>query len=58
MSLNALSTDAAARPALFDDLSYSQKSWYVLPIEDAKTPATRERRIARAVGLLLEGRKR
>ena len=42
----------------FDGLSYSQKQWYVLPIEQAKTDETRQRRIAKAVGMLQEGRKR
>jgi hypothetical protein len=40
----------------FDALSYSNKSWYVLGIEDAKTPETRQRRIEKAVARLLEGR--
>ena len=44
----ALAGDPAARTRFYG-LSYSQKRWYVLPIEDAKTPATRERRIAKAV---------
>jgi hypothetical protein len=42
----------------FDGLSYSQKQWYVLPIEQAKTAETRERRIAKALAMLQEGRKR
>ncbi len=36
----------------FYGLSYSQKRWYVLGIENAKTPATRERRVAKAVSAL------
>ena len=47
----ALAAEPEAR-ARFSGLSYSQKRWYVLGIEDAKTPATRERRIARAVAAL------
>jgi uncharacterized protein YdeI (YjbR/CyaY-like superfamily) len=44
----ALDAVPAAR-ACFEDLSYSQKRWYVLGIDDAKTAATRQRRIAKAV---------
>ena len=40
----------------FDGLSYSDRRWYVLGIEDAKTPETRQRRIDKAVARLLEGR--
>jgi hypothetical protein len=53
----ALADDAPARE-FFEGLSYSQKQGYVLPIEQAKTGETRERRIAKAVGMLQEGRKR
>jgi hypothetical protein len=53
----ALADDAQARE-FFEGLSYSQKQGYVLPIEQAKTAETRERRIAKAVGMLHEGRKR
>ena len=42
----------------FDGLSYSNKSWHVLQVEGAKTDATRQRRIAKSVGLLKEGRAR
>jgi hypothetical protein len=51
----ALEADPAAR-RFFDSLSYSNKRRVVLPIEDAKTPETRQRRIAKAVGTLHEGR--
>jgi uncharacterized protein YdeI (YjbR/CyaY-like superfamily) len=44
--------------AFFDSLSYSQKKWYIAPIEQAKKPETRERRIANAVEMLRDGRKR
>ena len=52
----ALEGDAAAR-AFFESLSYSQKQWYVLPIEQAKQAETRERRVVKALGMLREGRK-
>jgi hypothetical protein len=53
----ALADDPQARQ-FFDGLSHSQKQGYVLPIEQAKTAETRERRIAKAVGMLQERRKR
>jgi len=40
----------------FDGLSNSQKQWFVQPIEGAKTPETRERRIGKGVERLREGR--
>ena len=42
----------------FDTLTPSQKQWYVLPIEQAKAAETRERRLAKAIGMLREGHKR
>jgi hypothetical protein len=51
----ALDRDAAAR-RFFDGLSYSQRQWFVLGIEEAKTAETRERRIAKAVERLRERR--
>jgi hypothetical protein len=42
----------------FDGLSYSNKSWHVLSVEGAKTPETRERRIAKSVEVLRDGRPR
>jgi Bacteriocin-protection, YdeI or OmpD-Associated/Domain of unknown function (DUF1905) len=42
----------------FDTLTPSQKQWYVLPLEQAKAAETRERRVAKAIGMLREGRKR
>jgi len=51
----ALAADAEAT-RFFDGLSYSQRRWFVLGIEDAKTDETRRRRIARAVARLREGR--
>ena len=53
----ALQGDATAS-AFFDSLTYSQKKWYVGPIEQAKAAETRERRVAKAIGMLREGRKR
>ena len=42
----------------FDGLSYSNRSWHVLQVEGAKTSETRQRRIARSVDLLKQGRAR
>jgi hypothetical protein len=53
----ALEADAPAR-RFFDGLSYSQKRWYVEPIDQAKKPETRERRVAKAVEMLKAGRRR
>jgi hypothetical protein len=51
----ALDGDADAR-RFFDGLSYSNKLRHVLSIEGAKTDQTRQRRIAKAVSMLREGR--
>jgi hypothetical protein len=51
----ALAAVPAAR-AFFDGLSYSQRRWFVLGIEEAKKPETRVRRIDKAVARLAEGR--
>ncbi len=51
----ALDGDLDAR-RFFDSLSYSNKRRHVLAIEDAKTAETRQRRIAKAVTALREGR--
>ena len=51
----ALERDAIARQ-FFEGLSYSNRRRFVLTIEDAKTDQTRQRRIAKAVGMLREGR--
>lgn len=40
----------------FDSLSYSNKRRIVIPIEDAKTAETRQRRIEKTVKLLNEGK--
>jgi len=51
----ALDAEPKAR-AFFDGLSYSQRSWFVLGIEDAKRPDTRANRITKAVERLASGR--
>jgi Bacteriocin-protection, YdeI or OmpD-Associated/Domain of unknown function (DUF1905) len=51
---DALDADPRARRC-FDALSYSRRQWFVLGIEGAKTPETRQRRIAKAVATLAEG---
>jgi hypothetical protein len=51
----ALDGDPAATRT-FDALSYSNKRRLVIPIDEAKTAETRERRIAKTVALLHEGR--
>lgn len=51
----ALDRDAEAG-RFFDGLYYSKKQRFVLPIVQAKMDETRQRRIAKAVGILREGR--
>ena len=51
----ALASHVGAK-RFFDGLSYSKKQWFVLGIEGAKTAETRERRIAKAIDMLKEGR--
>ena len=53
----ALDATPEAR-ATFESLSYSNKSWHVLQIEGAKSDDTRQRRIAKSVEALREGRAR
>jgi hypothetical protein len=53
----ALDAEPIARRT-FDGLSYSNKSWHTLQIEGAKTDETRQRRIARSVEILGDGRPR
>jgi Bacteriocin-protection, YdeI or OmpD-Associated/Domain of unknown function (DUF1905) len=53
----ALDRDPVAS-RFFDTLSYSNKQGFVLPIVGAKTAETRERRIAKAVSSLHDGRTR
>ena len=54
---SALDAEPAARQT-FDALSYSNRSWHTLQIEGAKTVETRQRRIAKSVEILREGRPR
>jgi hypothetical protein len=42
--------------AFFDSRNYSERRWFVLGIEDAKTQETRARRVEKAVERLREGR--
>ncbi len=53
----ALAAEPAAR-AFFDGLSNSLQRYHVGQVTDAKTDATRERRIAKAVQLFLDGKQR
>ena len=53
----ALKKDAKAKKT-FDALSTSNKGWHVSSIEGAKTDETRQRRIAKSVAALHEGRPR
>lgn len=52
---SALDADAAAR-RFFDGLSYGNQRRHVESIEGAKTAETRERRIAKSVMSLRQGR--
>lgn len=51
----ALAGDAVAK-AVFEKLSYSKKQFFVLPIEQAKTEETRQRRIEKTIAQLKEGK--
>lgn len=53
----ALDAEPEARRT-FDGLSYSNKSWHVLQVDGARTDETRQRRIAKSVDALREGRVR
>lgn len=53
----ALDAEPAAQRT-FESLSYSNKSWHVLEVEGAKTEETRQRRIAKSVDILRQGRAR
>ncbi|HYM53280.1 MAG TPA: YdeI/OmpD-associated family protein [Candidatus Dormibacteraeota bacterium] len=53
----ALDAEPNARRT-FDGLSHSNKGWHVGSIEGAKTDETRQRRIAKSVDMLREGRAR
>ena len=54
---DALDAEPPARRT-FDGLSNSNKGYHVLQVTGAKTPETRQRRIARSVAMLREGRAR
>ena len=51
----ALAGDAEAK-GFFSGLSYSQKRWYVLPVEGAKAADTRRRRVDKAIEMLHQHR--
>lgn len=51
----ALAADPEAQ-SFFNGLSYSNKRRIVMPIDDARTPETRQRRIDKSVAALHEGR--
>ena len=53
----ALDAEPAAR-STFDRLSYSNKSWHTLQLSGAKTEETRQRRLAKSIEALREGRVR
>jgi Bacteriocin-protection, YdeI or OmpD-Associated/Domain of unknown function (DUF1905) len=53
----ALDAEPAARRT-FDALSNSNKGWHTYQIENAKTDETRQRRIAKSIEALREGRPR
>ena len=53
----ALDAEPAAR-STFDGLSYSNRSWHVLQVTGSRTEETRQRRIARSVEALKQGRAR
>lgn len=53
----ALDADPVAR-AFFDGLSYSNRRVFTLSVEGTDNPVTRARRVARAIGLMREGRIR
>ncbi len=53
----ALAADRAAKE-FFDGLSYSNKRGFVQQIDGAKTPDTRQRRIAKAIAALHAGKPR
>jgi hypothetical protein len=53
----ALRREPAAE-AFFATLTPSQRKWFILDIEGAKKPETRQRRVEKAVSMLREKRKR
>jgi uncharacterized protein YdeI (YjbR/CyaY-like superfamily) len=53
----ALDAEPAAR-ATFDRISNSNKGWHVSQVTGARTDETRQRRIAKSVDMLRDGRAR
>jgi hypothetical protein len=53
----AVLADAPAAKAFFESLSYSNQLRHVLSITDAKTDETRQKRIAKAMEMLIAGKK-
>lgn len=53
----AIEAEPAAK-AFFESLTPSQRKWFVLDVEGAKKPETRQRRIAKSMEMLREGKKR
>jgi hypothetical protein len=53
----ALDAEPAARRT-FDALSYSNQSWHVYQLDAAKSDETRQRRVAKSIDALREGRPR
>ena len=51
----ALNKNAVAKKN-FESLSYSRKNGLIIPVKDAKTDETRQRRIEKAIILLTEGK--
>lgn len=51
----ALANDPEAK-RIFEGLSFSHQQQHVLPIEQARTPETRARRIEKSMGMLREGK--
>ena len=51
----AMKKDATAKK-FFDGLSYSNQRWYTYPIDTAKTPETRQRRVEKAITMLEAGK--
>ena len=51
---SALAAEPVAQAA-FDRLSYSNKRRHTMPIEEAKTPETRARRVEKSVAALTDG---
>lgn len=52
----ALDADPAVRAA-FDQLAFSHRKEWVRSVEDAKAPATRARRISKAIDAVRDGRR-